>query len=143
MKYYHLEPEVAGGFGARTVIDRSSGKMVVQKLHYQFDGWLGDDILESTPCFIVSESLAREIDRQQLTGIKFDEVEVTTSDQFKELYQNRQIPKFVWLKVEGHAERDDFGMASGLRLIVSERALEVLRRFGVSNALVVPFENGG
>lgn len=139
MKYYHIEPEVAGGFGAHTVIDRSSGKMVVRKLHYQFDGWLGDEILESTPCFIVSERLAREIDGAKLTGIKFDEVEVTTSDQFKELYPNRQIPKFVWLKIEGQAERDDFGMAPGLRLVVSERANEVLKRCGASNALVVPF----
>ncbi len=54
MKYYQLEPEVAGGFGEQSVIDRSSGKMVVRKLHYEFDGWLGDVLLESYLCFIQS-----------------------------------------------------------------------------------------
>ena len=57
MEYYLIEPEVAGGIGEHSVIDRSSGKMVVRKLHYEFDGWLGDELLESTPCFIVSERL--------------------------------------------------------------------------------------
>jgi len=31
MNFYVVEPEVAGGFGKHTVIDRSSEKMVVQK----------------------------------------------------------------------------------------------------------------
>ncbi|MGA2404873.1 MAG: hypothetical protein ABSG91_24750 [Syntrophobacteraceae bacterium] len=140
MKYYQLEPEVAGGFGEHTVIDRASGKMVVRKLHYEFDGWLGDELLESTPCFIVSERLARQIERAQLTGISFDDVEVTKSDQFEELYPNRQIPKFIWLKIQGEAGRDDFGIAPGLMLVISERALEVLKGLGISNALVTPFE---
>jgi hypothetical protein len=142
MQYYQLEPEVAGGIGEHSVIDRSSGKMVVRKLHYEFDGWGGDELLESTPCFIVSERLAHEIDRAQLTGISFDAVEVTTSDQFKELYPNRQIPKFIWLKVEGEAGRDDFGIAPGLLLVVSKRAYDLLKIFGVANALVTPFDEG-
>ena len=96
--------------------------------------------MESTPCFIVSERLARQIERAQLTGISFDDVEVTKSDQFEELYPNRQIPKFIWLKIQGEAGRDDFGIAPGLMLVISERALEVLRGLGISNALVTPFE---
>jgi hypothetical protein len=142
MQYYQLEPEVAGGIGEHSVIDRSSGKMVVCKLHYEFDGWGGDELLESTPCFIVSERLAHEIERAQLTGVSFDEVEVTTSDQFRMLYPNRQIPKFTWLKVEGEAGRDDFGIPPGLLLVVSKRAYDLLKTFGVSNALVTPFEKG-
>jgi hypothetical protein len=142
MTFYVVEPEVAGGFGDHSVIDRSSGKMIVQKLHYQFDGWLGDELLESAPCYIASERMAHEIERAQLTGVRFDEVEVTTSDQFQELYPNRQLPKFIWLKVEGKAGRDDFGIAPGLRLVVSERALELLKRIGISNAAAVtPFAN--
>lgn len=53
-KYYVVEPEVAGGFGINTVFTRTEGKpMVVHKLHYEFDGWLGDSLLETTPCYIV------------------------------------------------------------------------------------------
>jgi hypothetical protein len=142
MRYYQIEPEVAGGWGKNTLFTRAPGEpMLVQKLHYQFDGWLGDELLESTPCYIVSERLAHEIRRTKLTGMKFDEVEITKSDQFRELYPDRQLPKFLWLKVEGEAGRDDFGIAPGLQLIVSERAFELLKRVGISHAAsVTPFE---
>jgi hypothetical protein len=134
MDYYFIEPEVAGGLGAHTVIDRSSGQMVIKKLHYQLDGWLGDELLESAPCFIGTQRLAGEVERAQLTGVRFDKVEVTASDQFRELYPNRQLPKFVWLKVEGKAGHDDFGIAPGIRLVVSERAFKLLNRIGIANA---------
>ncbi len=107
MQYYQIEPEVAGGIGEHSVIDRSSGKMVVRKLHYEFYGWFGDELLESTPCFIVLERLAREIESAQLTRISFDDVEVTKSDQFEPLYPNRQLPKFVWLQIDGKPGQDD------------------------------------
>ncbi len=142
MEYYLIEPEVAGGIGEHSVIDRSSGKMVVRKLHYEFDGWLGDELLESTPCFIVSERLAREIERAQLTGVGFDDVAVTKSDQFEQIYPNRQLPKFVWLQIEGKPGHDDFGIGKDPGLVISERALEVLRGLGISNALVTPYEKG-
>jgi hypothetical protein len=134
---------VAGGWGKNTVFTRTPGRpTVVHKLHYHFDGWLGDELLESTPCYIVSERLASEIERAQLTGVTFDEVEITTSEQFTVLYPNRQLPKFVWLKVGGKPGQDDFGVTSGLELVVSNRALELLERVGVSHAAsVTPFES--
>ena len=142
MSYYYVEPEVAGGWGKNTVFDRTPGKPTfVHKLHYQFDGWLGDELLESTPCFIVSERMAQQIRTARLIGASFDDVEVTTSDQFKDLHPNRQLPKFVWLRVEGRPGRDDFATAPDGRLVVSERALEVLKGHGVANALVTPFQN--
>lgn len=140
--FFVVEAEVAGGFGERSEIDRSSGKMDVRKLHYKFDGWLGDELLESAPCFIASERLAKEIELGNLTGVSFDVVEVTTSDEFEELYPKRKLPNFVWLKVTGTPGQEDFGIASGLRLVVSERALDVLKKGGVAHAaLISPFAN--
>lgn len=128
MKYFYIEPEVAGGWGKNTVFDRTPGMpTVVHKLHYEFQGWLGDELLESTPCFIVSERVAREIEKAQLTGAGFDEVEITVSEQFQELYPNRQLPTFHWFKVNGGVGHDDFGIAADLRLVVSERALAVIK----------------
>jgi hypothetical protein len=50
------------------------------------------------------------------------------------------LPKFLWLKVEGFPGRDDFGIAAGLKLVVSKRALEVLKRVGFSHpASIEPF----
>ncbi len=140
-KHYVVEPEVAGGWGKNTVFNAAPGKgTAVHKLHYEFEGWLGDELLESTPCFIVSERMAREIGGAELTGVRFDEVEVTVSQEFMQLYPSRQLPKFVWLKVQGTPGGDDFGTAQDLRLVVSERALEVLRRVGIAHAAVTPFD---
>jgi hypothetical protein len=141
-KFYVVEPEVAGGWGKNTVFTGVPGKpTVVHKLHYQFDGWLGDELLESTPCYIVTERLAHKMEQADLSGVNFDEVEVTKSEQFEELYPNRSLPKFVWLKVNGKPGQDDFGVAPGLRLIVSDRALHVLMDGGLSHAASInPFE---
>jgi hypothetical protein len=143
MRFYRVEAEVAGGWGKNTVFARVPGKpTVIHKLHYQFDGWLGDELLESTPCYIVTERLSCEITRAGLTGARFEEVEVTTSDQFRELHPDRRLPKFVCLKIAGKAGHDDFGISPGLQLVVSERALNLLKRIGFSHATsILPFES--
>jgi len=123
MRYYLLEPEVAGGLGRNTVLDRTSHPPVVTRLHYEFDGWLGDELLESFPCFIVTQRLRVKIEELGFTGVRFSPVEVTLSTQFKTLYPDREVPQFVWLKVDGEPCKDDLGLATDHRLIVSERTL--------------------
>jgi hypothetical protein len=138
--YHVVEPEVAGGWGKNTDVIRIPGQpVVVNKLHYVFDGWLGDELLESTPCYIGTERLVDEIKRAKLRGVVFDEVEIAKSEQFDELYPNRELPKFMWLKMDGTPGEDDFGVTTDLQLVVSDEALAVLQRVGLSNAFVEPF----
>lgn len=134
MKYYSIEPEVAGGFGDGTIIDRSSGRMEVKALHYELDGWLGDELLESAPCFIASAQLANKIKNENLSGVGFDKVQITKSDEFNDFHPNLDLPKFVWLKVNGIPGKDDFGVSSDLNLVVSEVALQLLTQNGMSHA---------
>ena len=94
-KYKYIEPEVAGGFGTETVLNANVHPPVVERLHYEFQGWLGDDLLESFPCFIVTEQLANEISFQKLTGIFFDDVKITTSELFSELYPEKSFLNFA------------------------------------------------
>jgi hypothetical protein len=140
VKFFYLEPEVAGGWGENTVFSRSPGKpTVVEKLHYEFHGWIGDEFLESTPCFIVSERMANSIKNAQLTGVDFDEVEVTKSEQFQQIYPNRELPKFLWIKISERAGHGDFGIAPDGRLVVSEKALLTLHEVEIPNALASEF----
>ena len=142
MKYFYIEPEVAGGLGENTVLDTSVHPPIVSRLHYEFDGWLGDVLLETFPCFIVTKDAKRKLQSIGATGITFDDVEITTSALFQGLYPNRQLPEFFWLQIEGKPGHDDFGIDHDLRLVISERALEVLRGLGISNALVTPYGKG-
>jgi len=142
MKYFYIQPEVAGGLGENTVMDRSVHPPIVSKLHYAFDGWGGDVLLRSFPCLIVTEDAKKKLQSVGLTGMRFDKVEVTTSEFFQDRYPNLQLPKFVWLQVAGKPGQDDFGFVQDARLLVSERALKVLEGLGISNALVTPFDEG-
>lgn len=63
MKFYSLEPEVAGSLGPGTVMDTAVHPPRVHKLHYESDGWSGDDILEPIS---LQNSLKRSLRHQSL-----------------------------------------------------------------------------
>ena len=132
--FYFIEPEVAGGLGDRTVMDASYHPPIVTKLEYKFEGWLGDELLESFPCFIMTEALSKYLIKANLSGFTLESVYISTSDEFDETYPNKILPKFLWLKVIGRAGVDDFGLADDHRLVVSGAALEILRAAQLDNA---------
>jgi hypothetical protein len=140
MKYYYIEPEVSGGHGENAVMNTNVHPPEVTRLHYEFDGWLGDGIATSFPCYLVTEDVKEKILKSGFSGVLFDKVEVTTSELFEEMQPDQKLPPFVWLKVNGHAGRDDFGIARDYRLVVSQRVLDALKPLRISNALIEPFE---
>lgn len=140
MHYFYIEPEVAGSLGDRTIADWKVHPPLVSVLHYEFQGWLGDEILESFPVFIVTHRVKEELMAMGVTGTNFDDVYVTTSINFREFHPDRDMPQFVWLKPVGKAGQDDFATANDSRLVVSKRALDVLRTAGASHALIEPFD---
>src|SRR3954470_7978675 len=109
MSWFRIEPEVAGGLGPKTELDRSTHPPRVKRLQYVFDGWLGDDLLESFPAFIVTADAASRLDGADLSGFRLDEVEIATSETFDEVAVNRELPDFRRLEVTGTARVDDFG----------------------------------
>jgi len=139
MKYYLLEPEVAGGIGDRTVLDRSGPRLKATSLHYEFDDWLGDDLLASSPCFIATRRLADEITLKKLTGVVLGNMETSRSITFETLNPGRQLPEFVWLKIDGKAGADDLGITENGKLIVSAKALAVLKSFNLNYCDVAPY----
>lgn len=149
MALYMLEPEVAGELGENTVYDNfddvryTGAKPEISKLHFIFSGWLGDDIIESTPCFIVTDKLKEEIEKSKLVGYEFQDIEISLSDEFNEMYPDREIPKFKRLIpkgniiVDGEAytswTRDDFNFSDKSYLVVSYRALKLINKFNIDN----------
>jgi hypothetical protein len=109
VSYWVLKPEVAGGLGESTVIDRHTHPPIVHRLHYEVQTWLGD------------------------TGCSFDTVLVTPEYPFDDLYPGRTLPPFAWLKIIGRAGEHDFGMSPDHLLVVSARALQCLRDFSLAH----------
>jgi hypothetical protein len=137
--YWILEPEVAGGLGEGTIIDRQSHPPIVSRLHYGFQGWLGDELLATFPCYIVTERVHQALMHLGTTGCAFDRVQVTTEYPFDELYPKRQLPPFSWLKITGRAGVDDFGLSADHRLVVSSRVLRCLKEFPLAHCEIEEF----
>lgn len=133
MKYYTLSPEVAGELGEDTEMDTAVHPPVVSRLHYEFSDWLGDDLVESFPVFLISSVLGQDASGAGLTGFVLADAEVTVSEEAQELLEGETIPEFRWLKITGQPGVDDFGQTEQARLVVSERALEVLRQGSLEN----------
>lgn len=142
VSFYQLEPEVAGGWGEDTVADTTMQPPRVLQLDYCFDGWLGDDLLESFPVWIVTEKLAFLLQGSSLTGFTLDKMKTSYSEEFIDIYGRervRQMPHFQWLKISGQAGVDDFGVSAEHRLVVSDTALELLHQVQIAHSSVSVF----
>jgi hypothetical protein len=95
---------------------------------------LGDEILESTPCFIVSERLAKLLVKAKLTGFELADVDVTLSEDAEELAGGPiDLPNFQWLQLVGRPNVDDFAADDKGSLVVSEAALAILKKRKLEN----------
>lgn len=150
MKLFVTEPEVAGEIGERTVFENydaivsSGARPIVAYLHFVFMGWLGDDIIETTPCFLVSERLKNAIEQSDLSGYEFQDAEISISEEFEELYPKTQLPQFYRLipqgsiNVIGESYADwsgmDFCITEKAYLVLSEKAVNLIKGFNSDNA---------
>lgn len=147
MNYFIIEPEVAGEIGENTVYDNyneiinKKEKPIISHLHFIFDGWLGDELLEVTPCFLVSENLKKSIEQNKFSGCEFEEIEISFSDEFFELYPNRVVPTFYRLIpqktviIENNnfvrQDMDDFMISQKSYLIISDKVKHLLNDMNI------------
>jgi hypothetical protein len=136
MDRFYVEPEVAGSLGPATDLDTSTHPPVVRRLEYRMEGWLGDCLLESFPVFVVTEEARRAIEAAGLSGAAFDAVTITVSPDFMSAKaKDGALPAFAWLKP---AKDGDVATAPDGRLLLSQRALDVLKPLGLANAEIEP-----
>ncbi|GIG36259.1 hypothetical protein [Cellulomonas pakistanensis] len=135
MTSYELEPEVAGGLGPGT--EWGPGRREITRLDYEFDDWLGDDLVTSTPVTLATARVRDAIVDAGLTGVAFAPVIVSRSDLFAEL-NDRELPEWAWLRAVGHAGRDDAWSGRRGTLTVSDRALALLQQFTLDRCVVTP-----
>lgn len=145
MKYFVLEPEVAGGIGKKSKILYENSKIKeVLFLDYEFEGWLGDDILTTHLCFIISEFLCDIIKISDLKGYQLQKIGISFLDFFLEVYNKKILPNFIRLlpfAINDISLIDkmslDFYLYKNTTLIVSEKALNTLKKLNLSNANIL------
>lgn len=108
-------------------------------LGYEFDDWLGDDLVTSTPVVLATARVRDAIREAGLTGVQFAPVTVTRSELLADL-GGGELPEWAWLRPVGRADVDDWS-ADRRGLVVSERAWELLRRLSLVRCDVTPVDS--
>lgn len=128
MNYHILNPEVAGAFGPHTTMNSTVHPPSVKHLHFELDAWLGDDLIQSFPCYLVTTTLKSKLEAMRPSGISFAAAEVSVSADFAELQPGVKVPVLVWIKIQGVPGNDDFGLTKDARLVVSNQVLEEMQK---------------
>lgn len=128
--YQKIQPEVIVGLGEKTqFLEKAPPFRTVTNLHIQLEDWLGDDLMECHPCFLVTESLKKGLESSYFTGFEFENLEVTKDEYFNDNYKlDKTLPKFYWLKVKGHETTDDITLDIDSVLNVSDELLLFLQK---------------
>jgi len=140
MTYFILEPEVAGTLGPETTGDLRARPPQVEKFNYELDVWPGDPLLEGLSTFIVTDVLKEALIEARASGVAFGDVEITKSGIFLDMNGDRPLPAFSWLQITGRGGKDDFGLSTSRRLIVSERMMNLLKAFGLNHCEVSEYD---
>lgn len=139
MELYLLEPEVGGGHGEKTIYVEKNN---VSFLNYEFYGWLGDELLETTPCFIITENLEQSLSQRFKSHYHTEDCLITKSEEFQELYPNKELPDFkrfiplgkIIVINQGYKDWSGhhFCLSQRNELVVTEDALEVLKQHSLN-----------
>jgi hypothetical protein len=154
MSMFRLSPEVAGQIGEKSVIlnrqEREAGSDAPPKislLEYVFDGWLGDDLIEAWPCFLLTRRVHDAILTSNLTGVEFKTPILSKSQLFLDLHPSKVLPDFDWIVPLGRVATNDsmtfcnwtshdFCLNQRNDLVVTDRALSVLRKFSLAHCKI-------
>lgn len=143
MKFFLVKPEVAGCMGSETVGNRQVRPPQIERLVYEFEDWLGDDVVSTVGIWVGTKKLTEALRAINATGFDCRPLEVIKSKEFRQWNpRGLSLPKFVWLDITGRPGLDDFGRSPEHhhRVIVSERALEVMKSLALNHAQIEPCE---
>lgn len=133
--YQTIQPEVIVGLGEQTeYLEKEPPFLTVTKLHIQLEDWLGDDLMECHPCYIVTEKLKDGLQNIGFSGFKFAEMILIKDEYFDNNYQLKKgLPKFYWLQVVGKQDIDDMVIGIEKSLLIEEKMLTYLQENFILN----------
>jgi len=128
IKYKRIQPEVIVGLGSNTVFKEIKPPFrTIEELHIELEDWLGDDLMECFPVYVVTEKLKEELNNSSFSGFNFKTMEVTNAEYFGDNYQlDIKLPKFYWMEIVGEFRKDDFVLSDKKELLINEKFLKVL-----------------
>lgn len=123
--FFKLNPDCTGTFGRKTLYggELTDVPPQIYRLHYEFDRWSPDELLEVNSVFVGTPALEELIKSlfPRPTGITFDNMTTTSTLVFRQANPGRELANYRWFKVIGKGGVDDFGLSDDFQLVVSAR----------------------
>lgn len=142
--YKIVQPEVIVGLGNKTEFGEAAPPFkTVMKLHINLEDWLGDDLMECHPCYIITDNLKRGLENTDFSGFTFDRLELDRDEYFSDNYRlKKPLPLFHWLKITGKVNVDDVYIGEGKSLFCSDKFIKYLKEnFTVNYLTIDPQKN--
>lgn len=142
--YKIVQPEVIVGLGNKTEFGEDAPPFkTVKKLHINLEDWLGDDLMECHPCYIITDNLKKGLESTDFSGFTFDRLELDRDEYFPDNYRlKKPLPLFHWLKITGKMNVDDVYIGEGKSLFCSDKFIKYLKEnFTVNYLTIDPQKN--
>ncbi|PZM78814.1 MAG: hypothetical protein DKT66_23225 [Candidatus Melainabacteria bacterium] len=134
MGYYKIGAQCIGTFDK--VEDEDTDAIIGEEL--VVDHWPEDDILSAmVGGHFVTRRLADALSNAALTGFQLKPVNIVEGEQLyvsRKVHPGEEMPEILQLELTGKAGKDDFGRDKVL--VVSERAMELLKKFSFKYRIV-------
>lgn len=127
--YKKIQPEVIVGLGDNTeFVEKAPPFKTVIKLHINLEDWLGDDLMECYPCYIITENLKKLLEDNSFKGFEIQDMSVSLDENFENNYQQgKPLPEFYQLKITGRRNNDDLFLDEDKNLNISGTFLDFLQ----------------
>ena len=133
--HYIFRPNIPGELGDKTEGDFTKRPIIINHLHFVFD-YFPDDIFTCCEVIVVIENLLNIILDNNLTGLSTPKlIEYELNQQYFVWENSDDVPNknYFMMEVCGNVS-DDFYLTKEFNLIISEKALELLKSFRISFA---------
>lgn len=127
--YYFIDAPIYGSLGPDTAMDTSHLPPVLKRLHYLLDSQPECDLFKGPRCYLVSRRLGEALKASKLSGYQLGDASIAASKAMLQLHPRAKVESALWLRVTGKPQADDFSLDEFFRLVVSEKALKLLRSF--------------
>lgn len=138
--FFIVEPSVDGEIDSVSDfrLKPQAAQREAENLEYSIDVWSGNDVITSTPFFLVTPRFAGKTIESKLTGATFTHVVIKKADQFDgwEANKGASLPELLWMRVIGQPGHDDIGLTPQGSLVVSEKCMIVLNTLQIDNASI-------
>ena len=129
--FIEVAPEVAAEEASVVSKDSVGSDSIV--LSVLMVRWLGSELLEMYPHYLVTRRLADALSTSNLSGFQIGECQVSYSTEFhgRVLTAFMKPPELAWLRVTGAFLKTDIAISPNKRLILSQRAIALFMQFNM------------